>query len=99
MTSQSFSTDQSSALLALQEKEILVNKELAWVQSGIPDLQTRLDALMKYYSEHDSIHQKVSAFAVENRVSFEEIMTQYALNRIVMMKKEIDTLRSKPVSA
>ena len=99
MTSQSLSADQSSDLFLLQEKEDTVIKELAHTQYDIHDLQTRLDALKKYYYEHDTIREKVFLFAEENRVSFEQIMTQYALNRIVMMKKEIGTLRSKPVSA
>ena len=97
MTTQSLSTDQSSSLLLLQEKENLVNKELAYVQADISGMQSRLDALKKHYREHDAIYEKVSAFAQENRVSFDEMMTQYALNRIVMMKKELITLRNKPV--
>ena len=99
MTSQSLSADQSSALFLLQEKEDAVIKELAQMQAEIPHLQTRLVALKKYYAEYDAIRGKVSSVAEKNMVSFDQMMTQYALNRIVTMKKEIITLRDKPVSA
>ena len=99
MTSKRLSTDPAHTLALLQEQEATANKRLAETQADIAKGKAYVDALKKHHFEHRDITNKVQWFARENNVSFEEMMAQYAWNRLLVMKKELITLRRKKMSA
>jgi hypothetical protein len=99
MTSKSSFANPSRALLSLQKTEHDVNKRLADTQAEIAGMKTRLAALKQYKYEEDVICERVLGWAEEKGVSFNEMMTQYALNRLATINKKLVTRRDTPVSA
>ena len=83
-----------TTLVLLQEQEVAANKRLAATQAEIAKAKAQFKALERHHYEHEVILQKVARFAQKNDVSFEEMMAQYAWNRLLEMKKELITLRS-----
>ena len=83
-----------SYLLMLREQEALANKNLVVTQAEIAKIKYQLAALEKHHYEHEVIAKKVAWFAQEKGVSFDEMMAQYAWNRLIVMRKHLDTLRS-----
>ena len=90
MTSKISPTDLAQSLL---EQEATANKRLSETQAEIAAMKAKLAALEIHHDEHTAIRKKVAWFAKENGVSYDVMMTKYALNRLLQMKEELLTLR------
>ena len=96
MTSEISSTRHT--LAALKEREVLANKRLADTQAEIAAMKTELATLMQHHYEHGVICERVARFARENKVSVDEMMARFACNRLVEMRKQLDTLYTKDMA-